>query len=67
MQSVAKKLKELRKENNLSQEDVAKIIMVSRTVYNRYENNQREISLELLSILANYYKVSVDYLMGRED
>ena len=41
MLSVSKNLKELRLQNNLTQQDVAKIIQVSRVVYNRYEKNQK--------------------------
>ena len=66
MLSVSKNLKELRLQNNLTQQDVAKVIQVSGVVYNRYENNQREIPLELLCKLADFYGVTVDYLLGRE-
>lgn len=66
MKDVSIKLKELRLENELTQSKVAEILKVSRVVYNRYENNQREIPIELLCILADYYNVSLDYLVGRE-
>ena len=66
MQSVSQKLKELRLQNNLTQDKVAKFLKVSRVVYNRYENNQREIPLELLCQLADFYSVTLDYLFGRE-
>ena len=66
MLSVSQKLKELRLQNNLTQENVAKVIQVSRVVYNRYEKNQREIPLELLCKLADFYCVTLDYLFGRE-
>ena len=66
MEIVSKKLKGLRHEHNLSQSAVAGIIGVSRVVYNRYENNQREIPIEFLCVLADYYDVSMDYLVGRE-
>ena len=67
MQIVSLRLKELRLENNLTQEDVAKIIKVSRVVYNRYEKHQREMPLELICALADYYNVSLDYLAGRRN
>lgn len=67
MKIIAERLKELRLENNLKQENVAEIIKVSRVVYNRYENNKREIPHELLRDLADFYKVSIDYLYGRKD
>ncbi len=67
MEKIKLRLKELRLENNLTQEFVASEIGVSRVVYNRYENEQRSIPLEILWVLADFYKVSVDYLIGRED
>ncbi len=67
MKIVADKLKELRKEKGLTQQQVAEIIGVSRTAYLKYENDYLEIAIELLCQLADYYKVSLDYLAGRED
>ncbi len=63
---ICENLKELRLENNLTQEQIAKILKVSRVVYNRYENGKREISVEFLIILADYYQVTLDYIAGRE-
>lgn len=67
MVDIGKKLKELRIDNKLTQEQVANVLKVSRVVYNRYENNQRDIPISLLSALADYYKVSLDFLCGREN
>lgn len=61
------KLKELRIDNELTQLQVANLLQVSRVVYNRYENAQRTIPIEILWILADYYKVTIDYIVGRED
>ncbi len=65
MEKLCQRLKELRTENGLKQNDVAVVLKVSRVVYNRYENNQRELPLDLLVQLADFYKVSTDYLLGR--
>lgn len=59
-------IKQLRKENNLTQEDIAEILSIKREVYRRYEAGQREIPLSLLIQLADYYKVTLDYMVGRE-
>lgn len=67
MEIISKRLKELRLEKELRQEDVAKILKVSRVVYNRYENDQRDIPIEILCELADFYEVSVDYILGRVD
>jgi transcriptional regulator with XRE-family HTH domain len=60
------KLKELRKENKLTQQQIADVLNVSRVVYNRYENNQREIPITLLIKLADFYKETLDYICGRD-
>lgn len=60
-------LKELREENNKTQQQIADILSCNRIAYNRYENDKRQIPFEYLSKLAVYYKVSVDYIFGIED
>ena len=59
------RLKELRMEKELTQNDVAKFLCVDRVTYTRYENGKRQIMPEDLSKLADFYGVSVDYIMGR--
>ena len=63
---IAQNLKTLRNEQNLTQEQVADVIGVKRNVYGRYENDTRTIPIELLIKLADFYNVSLDYLVGRE-
>jgi transcriptional regulator with XRE-family HTH domain len=62
-----KRLAELRKKHNLNQEEIAKIIGVGRTTYAMYEQGNREMDYRSLIKLANYYKVSLDYIFGRTD
>lgn len=57
------RLKFLRKSNNLSQTDVAG----GQAAYGMYELGKRKISADKLLILAQYYHVSVDYLVGLRD
>ena len=64
---IAKKMKELRQDSQLTQNKISQILGVNRVSYNRYENNEREIPIEILCKLADYYEVSLDYLVGRED
>lgn len=59
------KLKELRKLNNQSQEDIAKYLHTTQTTYGRYELETSEPTIETLCKLADYYNVSLDYLVGR--
>ena len=56
----------LRKAKKLTQEDVAKYLNISRQAYCRYENDQREPSLDTLCKLADFYEESTDTLLGRE-
>lgn len=62
-----KRLKELRKNRGMSQDDVGKEIGVSRARYSHYENNHVEPDIGLIRKLADLYNVKVDYLMGRSD
>jgi HTH-type transcriptional regulator, competence development regulator len=57
------RLKELR--GKRSQEEVAERIGISRARYSHYENNRSQPDNELLNKLADYYHVTVDYLLGR--
>lgn len=62
-----KVLKGLRKQKKLTQQDVAEIIGVDRVTLARYESGARLPSLEVLIKLADFFEVSVDYLLGRTD
>ncbi len=64
---ISRILKELRKENEYSQQDVADFLNISRSTYGKYETGDREPSLEMLCKLADFYKVTTDYLLGREE
>lgn len=59
-------LKKLRKEHNLTQADVAKILQTSSVNYNRYENGLVQIDIQSLITLADYYHVSLDYLLDHK-
>lgn len=58
-------LKSLRKESNKTQTEVAKALNITQRAYSHYETGTREPSLDLLLDFADYYKVSLDFLMGR--
>ena len=61
------RLKELRKENNLTQKELADYLNIKQNTYSQYENGQRQVPIDILIRLADYYDVSVDYLLGRTD
>ena len=56
------KLKELRKNKGVSQEEVANALGVSFRAYQNYEYGQREPNIEMLNKIADYFGTSVDYL-----
>jgi SOS-response transcriptional repressors (RecA-mediated autopeptidases) len=61
------KLKFLRKNKKITQADIAKVLHVDRTVYLRMENGIYQIDNNSLKILADYYGVTTDYLLGLEE
>lgn len=60
-------LENLRADHDKTQEDIAKLLHCKREVYRRYEKGQREIPVWALILLADYYSVSMDYIVGRTD
>ena len=59
------RLRDLREDRDLRQEDVSEILGISQTVYSRYERGFQVIPVIHLLKLADYYKVSTDYILGR--
>ena len=58
-------IRNLREDNDLTQTQVANLLGVSQRVYSNYERGEVEISLDSLIKLADYYNVSMDYILGR--
>ena len=61
------RLKEIREDRDLSQNEVAKILNTSQVQYSRYETGIRLIPIDKLNVLADFYNTSVDYLICRTD
>ena len=61
------RLKELRDARNLSQKAVAEAVGMAPMAYQRYEYGTREPAFNKLIALADYFDVSLDYLVGRSD
>ena len=61
------RLTDLRKEHNLTQQNLADLLHCQREVYRRYERGIRDIPTSYALILARYYNVSVDFLLGETD
>ena len=58
------RLRELREEHGLSQTQVAQLLHTSQTVYSRYERNERNLPIDYLYELCQFYHVSADYILG---
>lgn len=59
------RIKNLREDNDLTQKQISDILNISQVAYSYYELNKRNIPLELLSKLADFYHTSIDYLVYR--
>ena len=64
---IYERIKALRVDKDLSQRELADILNVTRSAYSNYENGIRELPVEILSRLADFYGTSVDYIIGRTD
>ncbi len=67
LETFAERLTELRREKNLSQNDLAADIGFSQSAIARWERHQRLPDMQTLALLANYFDVSADYLLGLSD
>ena len=60
------KLKYLRSLRGITQKEVSRAIGCSEVVYNRYENGEREPSIDMLVKLADFFDVTIDFLIGHD-
>ncbi len=67
MEKFAERLKELRKENNLSIKELSKRVSIGVASICRWENNQSIVNGEQLIVLSKFFGVSTDFLLGLED
>lgn len=61
------RIQDLRVDSDLSQKQISEILHISQRSYSHYETGSRGIPIEMLIRLADYYDISVDYLLGRTD
>lgn len=64
---IYRRIRDLREDKDLTQQELADILNTTQRTYSRYENDERAIPIEILSKLADYYQTSIDYLIGRTD
>ena len=61
------RIRNLREDHDLKQEDLARMLSCTQACYSNYENGKRDIPTDVLGQLADFYHVSIDYLLGRTD
>ncbi len=67
MATFGQRLRALRTRRELSQREMGQIIGVSKSSVNMYERDEREPSFRTLGVIADFFGVSTDYLLGRTD
>lgn len=59
------RLRDIREDRDLKQKDLAELLTIHQTTYSDYELGRLNVPVDALNTLADYYGVSVDYLLGR--
>ena len=62
-----RRIRDLREDKDLNQTQVAKILGMSQTGYSKYETGENDLPTAILIKLADFYDVSIDYLLNRTD
>ena len=63
----SQRIQDLRIDSDLSQKKIGEILHISQRSYSHYETGSRNIPIEMLIRLADYYDTTIDYLVGRTD
>ena len=67
MNKISERMRELRIDNSKEKEELATLLDVTLSAYNRYESGARQPDVDSLIKLAIFYGVTLDYLLGRDD
>ena len=59
------RIRNLREDRDLTQSVIAELLNCTQVCYSNYENGKRDVPVEVFGVLADFYDVSVDYLLGR--
>ena len=62
-----KRMRDLREDHDKTQQEIAELLNMHRSVYRRYESGERQTASWVIVKLAQYYRVSTDYLLGLKD
>jgi len=58
------RIRDVREDNDLTQQQVAQYLMCDQSLYSKYERGERDVPLNIMIKLAQFYKTSIDYLVG---
>ncbi|ODA41594.1 helix-turn-helix transcriptional regulator [Desulfosporosinus sp. BG] len=58
------RIRDVREDHDLTQQQVAQYLMCDQSLYSKYERGERDVPLNIMIKLAQFYKTSVDYLVG---
>ena len=61
------RIRDLREDNDLKQKELAEYLTIDQSTYSDYENGRINVPIEQLIKIADYYNVSIDYIVGRTD
>jgi transcriptional regulator with XRE-family HTH domain len=61
------KIRDMREDRDLTQQQVAEYLMCDQSLYSKYERGERDVPLTIMIKLAQFYKTSIDYLVGLTD
>ena len=61
------RIRDLREDSDLKQRQIAEVLKCDQSLYSKYEREERPLPLDYAEKLADFYNVSVDYLLGRTD
>ena len=61
------RIKELREDMDLTQQEIADYLHIKQNTYSQYENGHRQIPVDVLIKLSRYYNTSIDYLVGETE
>ena len=64
---IYQRIRDLREDNDKKQEEIARVLGITRQQYQLYESGKRELPMHHFVALARYYNVSLDYLAGLID
>jgi len=67
MENLSQRLYSLRKEKKLTQKDITRALEIPYSTYRRYEAGERTPDVPALIQIADFYQVTIDYLVGRTD